>query len=181
MGTRKPLHKRAFQPFFSTQGYSLVEVVVAMVLFGLLARIAVPHLDKRRMQITAAQRLVIASLRLARAKAITKSVHYRVDFISANQLQVAQMASDGAGGWAIDNTKKNAISLPPNTHFASGTQCSSSSAIINTNIEFNSRGIPTNLAGASLTLAAAVQIALIDDFGTCKALQAWPSGQINEL
>jgi prepilin-type N-terminal cleavage/methylation domain-containing protein len=175
MGTRKPLDKRAVRRITSRSGYSLVEVIVAMALFGVLARIAVPHFDARRMQINAAQRLVIANLRLARAKAITKSVHFRIDFANASQVRIAQMVQDGAGVWSVDDTKTKTIALPASTRFASGTQCTSPcQAIIGTNIEFNSRGISTNLA-------AVEQITLIDDFGKAKALQAWPSGQINEL
>jgi prepilin-type N-terminal cleavage/methylation domain-containing protein len=159
----------------SIRGYSLVEVIVAMGILAVLARIAIPHLDARRMRINAAQQLVASNLRLARAKAITKSVHYRVDFTNANQLQVAPMVQDGAGIWSIDDTKKQTVALPTNTHFASGSQCRSPcQPIIGTNIEFNSRGITINLA-------ALEQITLIDDFGVFKALQAWPSGQINEL
>lgn len=175
MGTPKLLDKRAVRRITSARGYSLVEVIVAMALFGVLARIAVPHFDTRKMQINASQRMVIASLRMARAKAITKSVHFRIDFLSATQVRVAQMVQDNAGVWNIDSTKTTTTTLPASTRFASGTQCiSPCQAIIGTNIEFNSRGISTNLA-------AVEQITLIDDFGKSKALQAWPSGQINEL
>jgi Tfp pilus assembly protein FimT len=153
----------------------MIEVIVAMSILAVVARIAIPHLDPRRMRINAAQQLVASNLRLARAKAITKSVHYRIDFIDANRLQVAPMVQDGTGSWSIDDAQKQIVALPTKTHFASGTQCvSPCQPIIGTNIEFNSRGITTNLA-------ALAQITLVDDFGVSKALQAWPSGQINEL
>jgi prepilin-type N-terminal cleavage/methylation domain-containing protein len=175
MGTAAVPIQKALQNRASIRGYSLVEVIVAMGIFAVLARIAIPHFDARRMRINAAQQLVAANLRLARAKAITKSVHYRVDFTNADQIQVAEMVQDINGIWNIDNTKKQTVALPANTHFASGGQCTSPcQPIIGTNIEFNSRGITSNLAGLE-------QITLIDDFGVYKALQAWPSGQINEL
>ena len=175
MGTAAVPLQNAFSRRASIRGYSLVEVIVAMGIFAIVARIAIPHFDARRMRITAAQQLVASNLRLARAKAITKSVHYRVDFTNANQLQVAPMVQDGTGVWSIDSTKTQTVALPANTHFATGSQCvSPCQAIVGTNIEFNSRGISTNLT-------ALEQITLIDDFGVYRALQAWPSGQINEL
>ena len=159
----------------SNQGYSLVEVVVAVAIFGILARIAIPHFDARRMRIINAQRLVMANLRTARAGAITKSVHFRVDFLSSSQFRVSQMKQDVNGNWLIDDTKMQTLTLPQNTQFASGSQCvSPCQAIIGTNIEFNSRGLAVNLA-------AAEQITLIDDFSISKAMQTWPSGQVNEL
>jgi len=168
--------QKAHQNRASIRGYSLVEVIVAMGIFAIVARIAIPHLDARRMRINAAQQLVASNLRMARAKAITKSVHYRVDFTNANQMQISPMVQDIVSGiWSMDATQQQTLALPTNTHFASGSQCvSPCQAIIGTNVEFNSRGIITNLA-------ALEQITLVDDFGVSKALQAWPSGQINEL
>ena len=106
MGTAAVPIQKALQHHASIRGYSLVEVIVAMGIFAVVARIAIPHFDARRMRINTAQQLVASSLRLARAKAITKSVHYRVDFTNANQLQVAPMIQDVNGNWSIDDTQE---------------------------------------------------------------------------
>ena len=157
------------------RGYSLIEVIVAMAIFGILARTAVPHFDARRMKINAAQQLIAANLRTARAKAITKSTHYRIDFTSASQILVEPMVQQVDGTWSVDTPKVQTVPLPSYTHFASGSQCTSPcTPVIGTAIEFNSRGMATNLA-------AVQQVTLVDDFGISKAIQAWPSGQINEL
>jgi prepilin-type N-terminal cleavage/methylation domain-containing protein len=163
-------------PLGSIRGYSLVEILVAIGIFGIVARIAIPHFDARRLRVTAAQQLVAANLRLARAKAITKSVHYRVDFPTATQMAIKPMVrSPGEGTWAPDTSNSQAITLPGNTRFASGEHCTRPcTPVIGTSIEFNSRGVAVNLA-------AMAQITLIDDFGKSKALEAWPSGQIDEL
>lgn len=156
-------------------GYSMIELMVCIVIFGIVARTAIPHFDARKMKINAAQQLVTASLRLARAQAITKSLHYRINFSTANQFQVQPMVQQADGTWSVDTTKVQTVPLPSYTHFATGSQCvSPCTPIVGTNIEFNSRGIATNLA-------ALVQVTLIDDFSVLKALQAWPSGQVNEL
>jgi len=167
---------RLFGHTGSIGGYSLVEIVVAIAIFGIIARTAIPHLDARRMRVLAAQQAVAANLRLARAKAITKSMHYRVDFTSANQMTIAPMVQNALDGtWSPDTANAEAVLLPGNTQFASGSQCTAPcTPVIGTNIEFNSRGV-------ALNLAAKEQITLIDDFGKSKALEAWPSGQINEL
>lgn len=166
---------RSFGRLTSFQGYSIVEILVAVAIFGIVARTAIPHLDARRMQVIAAQQVVAANLRLARARAITKSVHYRVDFPSASQITVTPMVQEEDRTWEPDSDNVQTISLPGNTHLASGSQCTAPcTPVIGTNIEFNSRGVAVNLA-------AKAQITLVDDFGKSKALEAWPSGQIDEL
>jgi len=167
---------RTFGCLGSFRGYSLVEVVVAIAVFGIVARTAIPHFDARRMRVIAAQQLVAANLRLARARAITKSVHYRVDFTTASQMAMTPMVQNALDGtWAPDTSNSQAVALPGNTQFAAGSQCiAPCTPVIGTSIEFNSRGVAVNLA-------AKAQITLLDDFGKSKALEAWPSGQIDEL
>ena len=161
--------------YASMRGYSMIELMVAITIFGIVARTAIPHFDARKMKINAAQQLVTANLRMARAKAITKSLHYRINFSTANQIQVQPMVQQVDGTWSVDTPNVQTVPLPSYTHFATGSQCvSPCTPIVGTNIEFNSRGIATNLA-------ALAQVTLIDDFGVLKALQAWPSGQVNEL
>jgi hypothetical protein len=127
-------------------------------------------------RVAAAQQLVAANLRLARAKAITKSTHYRVDFTTASQMTVTPMVQDLLERtWSPDTANSEPIALPKNTQFAAGSQCTTPcTPVIGTSIEFNSRGVAVNLA-------AKAQITLVDDFGKSKALEAWPSGQVNEL
>ena len=158
------------------RGYSLVELIVAIAIVGIVARTAIPHFDAGRMRILAAQQLVAANLRIARSNAITKSLHYRVDFPTANQMKLIPMVENALDGtWAADTSNSQAVALPKNTQFAAGSQCTKPcTPIIGTSVEFNSRGVAINLT-------AKVQITLIDDFGKSKALEAWPSGQIDEL
>ena len=171
--TLTPMGK--FRYLASTGGYSLVEVIAAIAIFGIVAKTAIPSLDARRMRILTAQQMLAADLRLARANAITKSVHYRINFFAAGQIKLEPMTQQADGTWLVDSGNSKTLALPKNTQIATGSQCvSPCTPVVGTNIEFNSRGIPVNLS-------ALAQITLIDDFGKSKALQAWPSGQVNEL
>lgn len=145
-------------------GHTLIEVLVTLGLVGIAAAVALPRFDARRLRIDAAQRLVIANLRLARASAITTSVHFAVEFAAAAQIQVERMSKDSAGRWQVDPASVQTIPLPASTHFAAG--------VLGNRIEFNSRGMAVNLT-------APQQVAIVDDFGVSKSLQAWPSGQVD--
>jgi prepilin-type N-terminal cleavage/methylation domain-containing protein len=150
------------------RGYSLVELMVVLSLFAIFARIALPQLRSGRMQIVAAQRMVIANLRLARTNAISKSVHYQVAFPSNSQILVSRMLESpaGSGTWVVDVTKQQTIKMPSPATFVSG--------LVGTVVEFNSRG---QVANRTTTLQVDAQ----DTYGMTKSVQVWPSGQVNEL
>jgi len=143
----------------------MFDVLTALCIFGIVVTIALPHLNARRMQINTAQRLVIAKLRVARANAVTKGVHYRVELTTATQLSVQAMKLV-SGVWVVDTQNVQAVPLPVPTQLAS--------AVVGTNVEFNTRGFAVNLTQPQ-------QISVTDTFGVTKSLQAWPSGQVNEL
>jgi len=149
-------------------GYTLIEAVVIIALLGVLVGIAMPHFSQQRIQIVNAQRLAIASLRLARSNAISKSVHFQVAFPDATHIRVARMVETPAdsGNWYVDTSSVQTTALPVPTSFAS--------TLIGTAIEFNSRGYIVDLKSP-------VRIDTQDTFGTTKSLQVWPSGQIYDL
>jgi prepilin-type N-terminal cleavage/methylation domain-containing protein len=146
-------------------GYTLMEVLVVLAVMGILGRIAVPQLRAQRMQLGVAQRLVVAQLRLARTNAITKGVHFRIEFSQPAQLSVQRMQLV-SGVWQVDTSSVQTITLPQVTQV--------SPSVVGTRVEFNTRGFAVNLTQAR-------QIDLTDTFGATKSLQAWPSGQVNDL
>jgi len=146
-------------------GYTLVEVMAVIALIAIIGGIALPGYRAERLQIGAAQRLVIAQLRLARTNAITRGVHFRLEFSQPTQLSLGRMQLVG-GAWQVEPDKVQTITLPPVTRL--------SAAVVGSSVEFNTRGLAINLTEPR-------QIDLTDTFGVTKYLEAWPSGQINEL
>jgi prepilin-type N-terminal cleavage/methylation domain-containing protein len=145
------------------RGYTLMELMVTFSVFATLAAIAVPHIDSRRLRINSAQRLVIAKLRMARASAITKSLHYKVEFPDTTHLRSERMTQDVNGVWQIDSASIQTVPLPSLASFAT--------SVVGTTVEFNSRGTVVNLA-------TPLQITLTDTYNSSIVVQAWPSGQV---
>jgi len=149
-------------------GYGLIELLVTLSIFTIIAGIAMPEIRAARMQVGNAQRLLIANLRLARANAISKSIHYQVTFPTANQIVVSRMNETpvGSGTWLVDTTTQRTIAVPSPAFLKS--------TVVGTTYEFTTRGLVVNLN-------APVQLDAQDTYGMTKSLQIWPSGQINEL
>jgi prepilin-type N-terminal cleavage/methylation domain-containing protein len=152
-------------PAHGARGYSLIEVIVAMAVIGVLARTAITSFNPKSMQLETAQLQVIAQLRLARMSAISQDTHYSVTLTTANEIKVFAMTYDGTT-WQAKSTPAKTITLPSATSFKTSSAGST--------FEFNSRGI-------TIGLNAVKQIDLTDVFNATKSLQVWPSGQINEL
>ena len=152
-------------PLTSVRGYTMIELLVAIAIFGVLCKTASSLFDNKRLQLGAAQRQVIAQLRLARTSAISQDTHFQVTIASATQLKVLAMTYSGST-WQASSTPTSLITLPSATSFASSA--------VGGNFEFNSRGI-------AVGLSAVQQIDLKDTYNATKSLQVWPSGQVNEL
>ncbi|MFN8624441.1 MAG: prepilin-type N-terminal cleavage/methylation domain-containing protein [Candidatus Binatia bacterium] len=162
---RPDAHARPAAGAERNAGYTLLEVLTALTLMAVLGAIAVPEYRAQRLQLGAAQRLVIAQLRLARTSAITTGVHFKIEFPQTTQLQVERMQLV-SGVWESDASKVRTITLPAVTRVES--------SVVGTGIEFDTRGQVVNLTQPQ-------QIDLTDAFGAAKSLQVWPSGQVNEL
>ena len=136
-----------------------------MSILTILTAAALPGHRSNRLQINTAHRLVMGTLRNARASAISKSVHFAVEFATTDTLLLQRMVQDSTG-WQVDSTRVLTVPLPAPAYVMSSA--------VGTRVEFDSRGVAVNLL-------APLQIDLSDPFGASKSLQAWPSGQINEL
>jgi len=145
----------------------MIEVSVAVSILAILVRIAIPMWKASSMNIVTARRMVVANLRLGRANAITKSIHYQVSFTpdqGSVKLSGMVQPTPPATTWTVDTTKVQTSVLPKST------QVSTPSVVV----EFNTRGMVANSSSVML-------ISFTDSFGHTKSLQIWPSGQIHEM
>jgi len=143
----------------------MVEVLVALSIFGILLRTALSDIHSPRLQIGTAQAQVVAQLRVARMKAITSVSHVSVSFSSTTQFKVYPMTYNGTT-WTLASSPTNTVTLPSVVTFPSSA--------VGTRIEFNSRGM---MVGST----SVTQVNLNDSYGQTRSLQAWPSGQVNAL
>jgi Tfp pilus assembly protein FimT len=142
----------------------LIELLVAVGIFGLLAVLGLPHIDTRRQDIQTVTKQVIGDYRWARNRAITSGVHFAVEWTSTNSYQIQRMKEVAGGAWATDVVVKE-VTLPPHINTAWYWP---------TMQEFNTRGmmITTNYA--------LWQLFWDSNYYGWHMISIWPSGQIYE-
>jgi len=146
------------------RGYSLVELLVAVGIFGLLAALGLPHLDTRRQDIQTTAAQVIADYRWARNRAITSGVHFGIEWTSTNSYEVQRMKQAANGTWSKDVAVKH-VTLPSYINTAwywPSVQ------------EFNTRGMMVT------TTYPIYQMFWDSNYNGWHMLSLWPSGQIYE-
>lgn len=145
-------------------GYSLIELLVAVAIFGVLAAMGLPHVDTRREDIRTVGKQVVADYRWARTRAITSGDHFAIVWLNDQRYQVQRLKEGADGSWALDAVVKD-VSLPdqiralwwwPTTH------------------EFNTRGMMIS------TTYPLWQLFWDSAYSGWQLMAVWPSGQIRE-
>jgi prepilin-type N-terminal cleavage/methylation domain-containing protein len=153
------------------KGFTIIELIVVMGFIGVMGAIAIPNINSRQLNLTSAVEELGANVRLARANATGRGVHYRVTF-SANSYSVQRLRSvlDAYGNkiWVPDGSPQTE-QLPNTVTVISGAGAT---------VEFNSRGLlEDELDG---TPADIVNLTLRDSSYSSRTIEIWPSGQIQE-
>lgn len=148
----------------SCGGYSLIELLVAVAIFGIVALVGLPHVDTRREDINSSVQMVLADLRLARARSITSGDHYAVSPKSTGTYELQRLVLNSTGNWVLQDVVKT-------VHLPVGIQLYFGEIALN-RVEFNTRGM---LVNANEPLWPVVS----DTAHQVKhTLAVWPSGQI---
>jgi prepilin-type N-terminal cleavage/methylation domain-containing protein len=145
----------------SQAGYSVLELLVAAGIFGVLAAAGLPHVDTRRQDLDTSVGRTVADLRFARSRAITSGDHYAVQFNGADSYEVQRLELVG-GTWTVDEVVKT-VELPPHIEWLAGGVST---------IEFNTRGM---MISANAPVWPSVWDTL-HNHG--RQVSIWPSGQI---
>jgi hypothetical protein len=93
-------------------GYSVVETLTGIAIFGVLAAAALPHIDTRRTDMRSTINQVVGDYRWARIRAITSGVHFSVVWSSGSHYQVKRLKLSGST-WVLDTVVKD-VMLPAN-------------------------------------------------------------------
>jgi len=145
-------------------GYSLIELLIGVAIFGILAAAGLPQMDTRRQDISTSTKQIIADYRWARTRAITSGAHFAVTWTSNKSYEVQRMKQAADGTWGADDVVKR-VELPshlgtawfwPATH------------------EFNTRGMMVT------TTYTMWQMIWDSKFNSYHLVSVWPSGQVYE-
>jgi prepilin-type N-terminal cleavage/methylation domain-containing protein len=145
-------------------GYSLVELMTVMALFGVIAASGLPHFEGRRQDVNNLLGQVIGDLRFARGRSITTGTHFALRMLEDGGYQIERLQLDD-GEWVEDSVAK-VVTLPPGITVTVGDDDIDL-------VEFNTRGMMIS-SDASFEL-------IVEDtvHDISHVISIWPSGQIS--
>ena len=160
-----PQTKRCRWWLAESGGYSLIELLTAVAIFGVLAAIGLPHVDLRRQDLNSAVAQVTSDLRFSRAHSITTGQHYALVVDEDGTYKIDRLTQNAGGEWEPDFTAK-AVTLPPMITLALPDDVDQ--------IEFNTRGMV-------ISPAEPFEIEITDTANDItRVLSIWPSGQVHD-
>ena len=148
----------------SRAGYSLIELLVAIAIFGVLAAAGLPHVDTRRQDVQTATKQLMADVRWARTRAITTGVHWAINIPDTSHYQLQRMKQLADGTWAADGQPAKQVAMPTTVQLYS----------FPTFFEFNTRGMMVSASYAAYPMLYDTQ------YEGWRMVSIWPSGQVYE-
>jgi hypothetical protein len=145
------------------RGISAIELVATIALMGVVAGVAMPSMTRQPYALWNAQATLIGDLRQARAEAITRGDHFRVDITGTNTYTVSRMQLNADGTWTPRVPAWRSRTLPSNVQIVTGSGLG---------FEFNTRGLMVNPSWAATLVMYDYDKALT------RWVTIWPSGQV---
>jgi len=157
------------------RGYSMVEVLVAVGILGILVATALPHMDTRRESTNTAVQAVIAHIRLARSKAISTGCHYCFHKSASNKYYVRRWKEvTYPPYWASDKTILN-YTFPAHVTWSLEDYVGPHGE----HIMFNTRGMSVD-SYTNQVSPQSVRIRVWDTLGISHTIVVTPAGQVYE-
>jgi len=148
----------------ASRGFSLMELLVAMALFAIMAGTTWSSLPRNPYGVWGAQTQLITEIRRVRNDSLTRGEHFMLRITGANTWSAYRMTLDGGGDWIIDGSALRSGTLPDGTYFTTG---------VGNEFEFTTRGL-------MVTPDAAITILVThSESNTTKGITVWPSGQVS--
>ncbi len=152
----------------SSAGFTLVELLIGVSIFAVLALAGLPHVDRRREDLNTSVQRVVADMRFARSRSITSGEHYAVKWTGAHAYEVQRLFMNSAGEWELDRVERTVL-LPDYISFSLGESEGAGGVDL---LEFNTRGM---LISSPEPLWPVMSDLLHD---VERTFSVWPSGQI---
>jgi type II secretory pathway pseudopilin PulG len=152
-------------------GLSVIELLVAIALIGVMGALAIPRLNQSVLNLSSTTQNLVGNIRMARANAVSRGAHYRIT-LSANSYSIERLSLDADGNWVPDpGYSSEDWDLPSGISL----NVTSGDGII----EFDTRGLivpPPDEEASEIE-----QVTIHDSLdGDNKYLEIWPSGQVLE-
>jgi prepilin-type N-terminal cleavage/methylation domain-containing protein len=142
-------------------GLTLLELLVAMSLFGIMLGVTVTHMPRTPFALWGAEEQLVADLRNTRGDALERGDHFRLDVTGPTAYAEYRLALAG-GAWTPSGDPVRSRTLPDGVTFTAG---------VGARFEFNTRGLLTTPVGIALELSDAHS-------GFTRRTTVWPSGQV---
>ena len=153
----------ATKRFAATGGYTLLELLVTIAIFTVVALAGLPHVDGRRESINSSIQRVVADMRYARSRSITSGDHFAIEWTGSNSYEVQRMTLNGSGDWEVSDVVRT-TQLPDHIAFVLTESID--------RFEFNTRGMMVSSQGPLWPVISDTHV------GSNHLLSIWPSGQI---
>lgn len=152
----------------SQHGMSLIELLVAIGILGLLVALALPRLNSRQLDLSTATQDLVGNLRIARANASGRGAHYLATFSSSSYSIQRLQDNDDDGVWEPEGPSLQ-VDLPGGVSLT----VQDGDGVV----EFNARGLIEPNAGDAV--AEIERLTLTDSRdGRTQQVEVWPSGQV---